>query len=182
MGCDGQEQQEGGPVSVRSCPWRTREVALERRVVALEQGGDSQGVGQIPRLGGRKAPPTPNRFLQIKGPQLPFFPIMAPEAHLLNWKQKDCFTSHKWGRSWWGQKHLSGMARSPAAGGGRGRGTGGLNLGFAAGLSLENRVLTSSLQLRYPQAPGGLWCPGASTQVGTPRCTLCLEAYLAMTT
>lgn len=93
-------------------------MALEQRDVDLEQGGDSQGAGQIPRQGGRKAPPTPNGFLQIKGPQLPFFPIMAPEAHVLNWKQKDCFTSLKWGRSWWGQKHLSGMARAPAMAGG----------------------------------------------------------------
>lgn len=41
LGCDGQEQQESGPVSVRSCPWRSQEVALEQRDVALAQGGDS---------------------------------------------------------------------------------------------------------------------------------------------
>lgn len=33
-----------------------------------------------------------------KRPQLPFFPIMAPEANVLKRKQKNCFTSHKQAR------------------------------------------------------------------------------------
>lgn len=41
----------------------------------------------------------PNGFLQIKEPQLPFFPVMAPEANILKRTQKVCFASHKWGRS-----------------------------------------------------------------------------------
>lgn len=68
---------------------------------------------------GKDSPPTTsNGFLQIKGPQLPFFPVMAPEANVLKRKQKDCFTSHKWGRSS-GEKaalECCCIARAPAAG------------------------------------------------------------------
>lgn len=49
--------------------------------------------------GRQERDPPPNGFLQIKEPQLPFFPVMAPEANVLKRRQKDCFTSHKWGRS-----------------------------------------------------------------------------------
>lgn len=47
---------------------------------------------------------TLNGFFQIKAPQLPFFPIMAPEANVLKRKQKNCFTSHKWGRDTVGER------------------------------------------------------------------------------
>lgn len=92
--------------------------------MALEQGGDVLGAGRrwpwscemslehcrgrscSLKHGGRKRHPPSNGFLQIKEPQLPFFPVMAPEANVLKRKQKDCFTSHKWGRSSVGKEAL----------------------------------------------------------------------------
>lgn len=67
----------------------------------------SAKAGAAPRAWRKeRTPPLPNGFLQIKEPQLPFFPVMAPEANVLKRKQKDCFTSHKWGRSSVGKEAL----------------------------------------------------------------------------
>lgn len=82
--------EQGGdvPGARRRWPW-SREMSLEHCKGRSCSLGMEEG----------KDPPPPNGFLQIKEPQLPFFPVMAPEANVLKRKQKDCFTSHKWGRS-----------------------------------------------------------------------------------
>lgn len=95
------EQGGGGHGAVR-CPWSREEVAMEQRDVP----GAVERQELLPGHGGRKGPPAPNGFLQIKEPQLPFFPLMAPEANVLKRKQRDCFTSHKWGRSSVGKEAL----------------------------------------------------------------------------
>lgn len=124
----------------------------------------------LPGFGGRKGPPLPNGFLQIKEPQLPFFPVMAPEANVLKRRQKDCFTSHKWGRSSVGKAALEccSPARAPAAGWRPGGGAQlALTWALLCGLLVLKALLTPSLLPLWPCAPGRLFCPGTAKQAGT---------------
>lgn len=89
-------QRGSEPGVGRRWPWSSEETSLEQCKGRSCSLGMEEG----------KVPPLPNGFLQIKEPQLPFFPVMAPEANVLKRKQKDCFTSHKWGRSSVGKEAL----------------------------------------------------------------------------
>lgn len=96
---------------------------------------------------------------------------MAPEANVLKRKQKDCFTSHKWGRREVGKEALECCisARAPAAGW---RPGGGVQLvltwALLCGLLVLNPLLTPSLLLWCPYAPVGPCCPWAiETSAGT---------------
>lgn len=126
----------------------------------MGQGGGDHGARRCP-LSSAKAGAAPwacrkektpalNGCLQIKEPQLPFFPVMAPEANVLKRKQKDCFTSHKWGRREVGKEALECCipARAPAAGWRLGGGVQlALTWALLCGLLVLNPLLTPSLLL-----------------------------------
>lgn len=69
-----------------------------------------------------KDPPPPNGFLQIKEPQLPFFPVMAPEANVLRGNKRIALHHTSGAGARWGKQHLSDAALPGQQGGGQGEG------------------------------------------------------------